>query len=274
MQVYKQISIMKTKISLLTVLVISLSLNSLALFAQQSDDVASDFTLDLLDGGQFTLFDHSGDVILLYFFGNTCGGCISTAPQIENQVFQRFKNTDKLTIVGVDTWDGPPKSVEAFREATGVTIPLLMMGSSVTVQFGVSFDRFLVIDSTGTIVYRGSSAAGVNIDYVNKILTEQLGLTELPTRLVTLNQESNVLYNYPNPFVNVTNIAFNLLQEGNVGIVLYDLSGKPITKVNYGKKLPGFQSVSFNDISVSPGIYVYKLILNDKVYKTANMSVQ
>ncbi|MBS4034505.1 MAG: T9SS type A sorting domain-containing protein [Ignavibacterium sp.] len=69
--------------------------------------------------------------------------------------------------------------------------------------------------------------------------------------------------NYPNPFNPTTNIRYELLNESNVTIKVYDILGSEImTLVNESKK-PGIYEVEFNAENLSSGTYIYRISAGD-----------
>jgi len=65
--------------------------------------------------------------------------------------------------------------------------------------------------------------------------------------------------NYPNPFNPSTKINFEIPNQSNVKIILYDISGSEL-EILIDKELEsGFYTISFNANDLSSGIYFYKL---------------
>jgi hypothetical protein len=65
--------------------------------------------------------------------------------------------------------------------------------------------------------------------------------------------------NYPNPFNPVTKISFELPVSAQTLLIIYDISGREISKL-VNQNLPaGFHEVNFNGEFLSSGIYFYKL---------------
>jgi len=76
-----------------------------------------------------------------------------------------------------------------------------------------------------------------------------------------------ILYqNYPNPFNPNTNISFEILENGKVSLIIYDIIGREVTTLMKGiYKNAGIHSVMWNSknsrgFSVPSGIYICKLI--------------
>ncbi len=65
--------------------------------------------------------------------------------------------------------------------------------------------------------------------------------------------------NFPNPFSTLTEIGFALPQAEHVRIVLYDLSGREISRLVDGSLQAGYHRVSLNDLSLANGVYIYRM---------------
>ena len=67
------------------------------------------------------------------------------------------------------------------------------------------------------------------------------------------------LSNYPNPFVNVTTIQYELPLDCLVSIKVYDQSGRLVSMPVSGNKKAGLYSFSFNGNNLSAGLYSYRM---------------
>lgn len=65
--------------------------------------------------------------------------------------------------------------------------------------------------------------------------------------------------NYPNPFNPETKINYELLKNGFVSLKIYDMTGKEIMQLVNNVQEAGYYTVKFNGISLSSGIYFYRL---------------
>jgi len=62
---------------------------------------APDFSIRNLDGEEFKLSDMKGKVVLVNFFATWCGPCMNELPELEKQLWPRFKNENfKLISIG------------------------------------------------------------------------------------------------------------------------------------------------------------------------------
>jgi hypothetical protein len=72
-------------------------------------------------------------------------------------------------------------------------------------------------------------------------------------------KEKYALKNYPNPFVDNTNLSFKLEESAEVELVIYDLKGKMVGKVFEGPLPQGVHTIQFDATNLNPGLYFYQL---------------
>jgi endoglucanase len=97
-------------------------------------------------------------------------------------------------------------------------------------------------------------AGGFNLCYVD---FEQVtvDVKETPTGSSFYNLEQN----YPNPFNPVTNINYSLEKDSFVTLIVYDISGNEISRLEEGFKTAGKYQKEFNGRNLSSGLYLCKL---------------
>ena len=81
------------------------------------------------------------------------------------------------------------------------------------------------------------------------------------------------LSNYPNPFNPFTTIKFNLIESGEVKLIIYNIKGQKVKTLMDCYTSPGdfelvWNGTDDNNKPVSSGIYLYKLKVNDKTLAT------
>ncbi len=81
---------------------------------------APDFTLALFDGGELSLADRRGSVVVVNFWASWCSPCRDEAPALE-RVWREYKGRG-VVFVGVDYKDVESKAM-AFIEEFGLTYP-------------------------------------------------------------------------------------------------------------------------------------------------------
>ena len=72
-------------------------------------------------------------------------------------------------------------------------------------------------------------------------------------------QSSKLYQNYPNPFNPVTKIDFDLAEEADVSLAVYDVTGRKVADLAKGKMQAGSHSADFDGSRLTSGVYYYTL---------------
>ena len=85
----------------------------------------------------------------------------------------------------------------------------------------------------------------------------------------------NSIDNLPNPFNPITEISYQLMQDSNVRIVIYDIMGRNVKDLLDKRQYSGKRSVKWNAIDnygqkVSAGLYFYTIEAGNSI-KTGKM---
>ncbi|MEE9449758.1 MAG: T9SS type A sorting domain-containing protein [Ignavibacteriaceae bacterium] len=104
------------------------------------------------------------------------------------------------------------------------------------VSAGIVFYRVKQVNSDGTMVYSALVKIGQGV--IEDIILGQ---------------------NYPNPFNPVTIIEFEILQDIEVKVVVYNLEGKEIEILHHGFLSSGVYKFEFDGSELPSGIYLYKV---------------
>lgn len=124
------------------------------------------FSLQSTDDKTVKLSDFNNKVLVIFFFGNACPTCKAVGPSIQSKLNTPFASNSNFAIIGIDQWDGNKASVLSFKNLTGITFPLLLEGSDVAQSYSTTYDRLLVIDKDGEVVFNGNNNAANDIDAV------------------------------------------------------------------------------------------------------------
>lgn len=116
-----------------------------------------------LSGNSVSLSDYKGKVLVLFFFGYSCPYCIAAAPDIESELYKPFISNSNFVLLGLDVWDGSKSNVQTFKTRTNVTFPLILEASGIAKSFNTTYDRILVVDKAGTVVFKGNQNAAGDI---------------------------------------------------------------------------------------------------------------
>ena len=77
--------------------------------------------------------------------------------------------------------------------------------------------------------------------------------------------ETNNISIYPNPSKNVTNISYSLLENAQVEVNVYSVTGSQVIDLPASQQKAGNQIININTSSLEEGIYFVSLKINDKV---------
>ena len=70
---------------------------------------------------------------------------------------------------------------------------------------------------------------------------------------------------YPNPFSSITTIAYQITSESHVTIKIYNTQGSELAVVVDEPKSPGYYENTFDGIQLPTGVYLYKIVADDRV---------
>lgn len=84
---------------------------------------APKFTAVTVDGEQISLDDFRGKVVILNFWATWCAPCREEMPALEAR-YERYKDQG-LVVLAID-FDEPAEDVRAFKDALGLTFPVLL----------------------------------------------------------------------------------------------------------------------------------------------------
>ncbi|MBU2493873.1 MAG: T9SS type A sorting domain-containing protein [Bacteroidetes bacterium] len=86
-----------------------------------------------------------------------------------------------------------------------------------------------------------------------------------------LPNEYKLEQNYPNPFNPSTKIKFSLPEAGNVRLEVYNILGQKVTSLINRQMNPGVYEKDFNAVTLSSGVYIYRLQVNNKFVEIKKM---
>jgi thiol-disulfide isomerase/thioredoxin len=86
----------------------------------QVGDMAPDFSVQLLTGETFTLSEHRGTVVVLYFWATWCGPCVATMPSLQD-LSEQYE--DRVLFVGMNIAESL-RRVTDFIDERGFTFPI------------------------------------------------------------------------------------------------------------------------------------------------------
>jgi peroxiredoxin len=137
--------------------------------ADERSGVAPDFALSAKDGGQVSLTDLRGQVVMVNFWASWCGPCRQEMPHLE-ALFQRYSSLG-FTLLGVNV-DKDTADAEEFLAETSVSFPILLdPESSVSELYEViAMPTTVLVDRSGNwrFIHHGYKP-GYENDYQTQI---------------------------------------------------------------------------------------------------------
>jgi len=135
---------------------------------------APSFSLTTTSGDAITSSQFEGKNLVIFFFGYNCPPCKTVGPDVETKLHQAFKDNSEFAIIGADQWEGNDAGVDNFQSTTGITFPLGRKGADMARDFGTTYDRIVIVNKDGKIVYKGNSVVANNLDEENDIVNNLL----------------------------------------------------------------------------------------------------
>lgn len=87
--------------------------------------------------------------------------------------------------------------------------------------------------------------------------------TAIPDELISTGK----VYCYPNPSKGQVNFAFELEQRMSLTLSIYDRTGRKVSETKKQTYMPGKHELNLNTSSYEPGLYLYHLATEQKVFK-------
>ena len=135
---------------------------------------APDFTVTSLDGEQFKLSDLKGKVVLVNFFATWCGPCMKELPELEKQLWPRFKNENfKMISIGREHTKAEMKK---FQSAKKFTFPIAADPQrQVYAKYAEKYiPRNYIIDKEGKIIFQGKGFSQKELDEMMMIIEKAI----------------------------------------------------------------------------------------------------
>jgi cytochrome c biogenesis protein CcmG, thiol:disulfide interchange protein DsbE len=149
----------------------SLGVNSVFGRVDVPAEPASDFTLELLDGGTLNLSDLRGKVVLVDFWASWCPPCRQEA-QTLTQVYQEYAD-QPVEFVGVDIWDRRENALAYINEYNVPYPNGIDERGTILIDYGVTgIPEKFIIDQNG--VLRQQLVGPTSADTLRETLDELL----------------------------------------------------------------------------------------------------
>lgn len=113
---------------------------------------------------------------------------------------------------------------------------------------------------TSSFLTLGQPNNETNAVFINRLRS---GQTSVENKSFT-EMDFELFENYPNPFNPSTTISFNLFQDMNIEIEVYNLIGNKIQTLKKGFLKKGYYEIRFDGSNLPSGIYIYRFKTNSQ----------
>ena len=113
---------------------------------------APDFMLEKIDGGNYTLSESKGKVIIIDFWATWCPPCVKGVPEF-SELYNEYKDKG-LEVVGLSVDRGGPGVVQKFVDKNNVPYPVMManMGTIESYEVFSGIPTTFIVDREGKVV--------------------------------------------------------------------------------------------------------------------------
>ncbi len=107
-----------------------------------------DFTLNDLEGNEYTLSKQKGKVVIIDFWATWCGPCLQSIP-IFSSLYDKYKDKGLIILgVGLDK----EESLKKFAQQNSISYPILVGDQKIATKYGVrAIPTTCVIDKKGNL---------------------------------------------------------------------------------------------------------------------------
>ena len=162
---------MKHRVTGIAARTLAALLVALPALAATSSEPAPDFTLSARGGGQVSLSQFKGQVVMINFWATWCGPCRQEMPLLES-IYKKY-NKMGFVLLGVNV-EPDPKAAEEWLKEVPVSFPILYdTDSKVSRLYKVNgMPSTVFIDRNGRlrVVHRGYKPGDEN-EYLNHVRT-------------------------------------------------------------------------------------------------------
>lgn len=134
--------------------IVQLDPNSAPLIPSQRKAKATDFSANLVNGENFQLSNHTGEVVIINVWATWCSPCHTETPDFVD-LYEQYSD-DGLVIIGISMDEQGQSVVKPFMEKYNVTYPIAIDRSgAITSKYGadMGIPTTYIIDPEGYLKY-------------------------------------------------------------------------------------------------------------------------
>jgi len=140
----------------------------------KNGQLAPDITVSMINGKAFHLSEMKGKVVLVNFFATWCGPCMKELPELEKQLWPRFKDQN-FTMVSI----GRQHSIvemKKFQSEKGFSFPIA--ADPERVAYGKYAEKFIprnyIINKEGKIIFQGKGFSQKELNEMMEIIEKAI----------------------------------------------------------------------------------------------------
>ena len=206
--------------------------------------------------------------------------CSPELSDLEISIWQEFVDNGVTLVVITAVTHG---QIDQFVIYNGLTFPILKdTRSGPGIGTGIVYDQYyipnqgspyprdFIIGTDGIVYYSNNEIDTQSMIAIIETLLDEQEVSVLDENS-SIQQQLKLVKAYPNPFNSSININFNITNQSNIQISIFDLNGKLISNNNLGIRRAGNQSIHWSPSdAISSVTYLYSIesqsnIINGKV---------
>jgi hypothetical protein len=138
----------------------------------------------------------------------------------------------------------------------------------------MKYPPFIPNYSNNSNIFYGAPAAGADTSFFSAQNWE-IWIRARVNEVLDIEKVNGIQmgHAYPNPFSEITNFTFNLDNSAEIGVQMFDITGKLVYTENMGKKSAGKNNVSINAGNLPAGMYMYRITADGKASVSKKVTI-